>query len=197
MKTRLIPSALLAAALIGLIATTGWSEEKPETAKKAHPLGAEHTLLGHLVGEWEVAGEWFMPGADQGMPYTGTATGSWVVGDKYVRLSFESQLPMGKLEVVSFSGYDRDKKRWQAVTMRSMGPNMGGEMVTTEPVWDKDARSWTSEYEAKGMMGEIKVREVVTLNADGSVTMMSYSTPKGQEGAKEAPMNKLTYKSKS
>ena len=188
---------LVAVALIGLAATTVWSEDKPEVKKKAHPLGAEHTVLGHLVGEWAVAGEWFMPGSDQGMPYTGTATGAWAVGDKYVRLGFESQLPMGKLEVVTFSGYDRDKKRWQGLAMRSMGPNMGGEMTYTEPVWDKDARSWTSTYESKGMTGEIEVREVVTLNEDGSFTMMSYAKPKGQEGAKESLMNKLTYKPKS
>jgi len=192
MKTRLIPSALAAAALIGLIATTGWSEEKTETKKKAHPLGAQHTLLGDMVGEWDVAGEYFMGGGS--MPYTGTATGTWEIGDKFLKLAFESQLPMGKLEVVAFHGYDRDKKRWQSVSMRSMGA-MGGEMINAEPVWDEASRSWTSKFDSSGMMGPVSAREVYTLKEDGSIEHLLYVTPK-TDGAKETLQMKLTYTAK-
>ncbi len=192
MKTRLIPSALVAAALIGLIATAGWSEEEAETKKKAHPLGAQHTLLGEMVGEWDVAGEYFMGG--QARPYTGKATGTWEIGEKYLNLTFETQLPMGKLEVVAYRGYDRDKKRWQSVSMRSVGA-MGGEMTSTEPEWDEASRSWTATFESKGMTGDVSAREVVTLKKDGSFEQLLYVTPKA-EGAKESLQNKLTYTAK-
>ena len=124
-----------------------------ETMEVGMP-GAEHDELARLVGDWKVAGAFFVsPGADP-MPTTGKASFKTIMGGRYLIQDYESNFAGMPYQGMMLMGYDRIR---------------GGYMSLWLDNWN------TVPIQFHGEMGDSGAIEMVT-------EMVDLMTPDGRKG---------------
>jgi hypothetical protein len=122
----LIVVGLAAMGLAGVVA----QEKKPKMdpameawMKYANP-GEHHKHLQGLIGSWDAKTRWRpAPGAPV-QESTGEAKHSWVLGGRFVHLTYESKFMEQPFSGIGYIGYDNYKQKYVSVWMDSMGTLM-------------------------------------------------------------------------
>jgi hypothetical protein len=160
-----------------------------EMAKYSNP-GPEHKRLAEMVGTWDCAAKFWMPGKDgkiEEHPSKGQATFTSELGGRWIRQNFSGDFMGDKFEGIGFSGYDSFKKQYVGTWMDTMSTCF----LTMTGTYDEATKTqtMTTEYEMP-MMGKIKSRHVgVAKDANTYIYTMYSSTA----GAPEVKEGEITY----
>jgi hypothetical protein len=111
--------------LVGNVVAQDEGAKKPAPGMGGMPeymkLTQEHADLKKMVGQWDSTWEWRLPMPMKG---TGTATTKLILGGRYLRQDYESQMMGQPWQGVLHLGYDTIEKEFVSVWMDSMSPIM-------------------------------------------------------------------------
>lgn len=165
-------------------------EEKmmAEMMKMGAP-GAEHKMLAEMVGTWDAAMKFWMPGADgkiTEMDSKGQATFTSELGGRWIRQHFEGEF-MGKFEGIGHTGYDNFKKQYIGTWMDTMSTMY----LAMTGSYDEATKTltMTTEYELPGM-GKVKARHVGVAKDKNTYVYSMYAATGGGPEVKEG---EITY----
>jgi hypothetical protein len=127
MRHRLVIPALLLA-----VAAAAWAQEKPkkparsgqaeenarmEAWQKAMTPGEMQKKLRPLEGTFDVAVRTWMEPSQEPEDSTGTATHTWVLGDRFLEERFDGTFMGAPFQGIGFIGYDNVAKRYVSTWM--------------------------------------------------------------------------------
>jgi hypothetical protein len=132
------------------------AEEKAgmEAMMKAAAAGAEHKLLGDMVGTFKAKVTMYMaPGAPPTVSY-GTSVNTWVLGGRDVQQKFTGNMMGSPFHGIGYTGYDNLKKEYWGTWRDDMSTGImtstgntadGGKTwkfasVATDPMTGKDSK---------------------------------------------------------
>lgn len=111
--------------LVGNVVAQEVGGQKPAAGMGAMPehmkLTAEHENLKKMVGQWDSSWELMLPKPMKG---TGTATTKLILGGRFIRQDYESEMMGQPWQGVLHIGYDTIEKEFVSVWMDSMSPIM-------------------------------------------------------------------------
>jgi hypothetical protein len=160
-----------------------------EVMKYAEP-GPEHKQLAAMVGTWDCAAKFNMPGPDgkmQEMTSKGEATIVSELGGRWFRQDFKGDMMGSPFAGIGHSGYDRYKKKYIATWMDTMGTGL----MLMEGTYDDATKTLTMQgsYDMPGM-GQVKARHTTVQKDPNTVVFTMYSTMAGMPESKEG---EITY----
>ena len=167
----------LALGLIGLAATSVYSEghaeeKKPAASEKLTPAG----IMDMMVGDWDAAGQFWQPGAEQPMPFPGKAKMSKVF-QNYLQQDFEGVgMPFKGRSIMA---YDKGRKKWQSTWIDSMSHHI----TITEPTFEGKTRTFSSTFDSYSPDGTVvKMRDTLVLDSKDKFTMEHFAVGGGADG---------------
>jgi Protein of unknown function (DUF1579) len=190
--------AVIAVGLVAGLAVAEPPKAKKAETKKEDPMmaamakyatpGPQHKALLGMVGTWDVAGKFFMPGQAKPMETKGTSVFTAGPGDLFVLEEDKSEF-MGKpFWGHGIHGYDLTKNKWVGTWIDSMGSYIMNSEGTA------DASGKVITYAANDfdpMTGKAgTVKEVMKTESDTRHVMEMYKT--GPDG-KEFKMMEMVY----
>ncbi|MHC4972830.1 MAG: DUF1579 family protein [Planctomycetota bacterium] len=111
--------------LVGNVTAQEEGGKKPAAGMGAMPehmkLTQEHADLKKMVGQWDSSWEWTLPMPMKG---TGTATTKLILGGRFIRQDYESEMMGQPWQGVLHLGYDTIEKEFVSVWMDSGSPIM-------------------------------------------------------------------------
>lgn len=109
--------------LVGNVVAQEDGGQKPAAGMGMMPehlkLTAEHESLKKMVGQWDSSWEWKLPMPMKG---TGTATTKLILGGRYIRQDYESEMMGQPWQGILHLGYDTIEKEFVSVWMDSGSP---------------------------------------------------------------------------
>jgi hypothetical protein len=154
--------------------------------------GPMHQLLAKDNGTWtESITMWMAPGAPPSS-WTATSTYSMALGGRYQQAKHTGTFDGMPFEGMSTTGYDNARKKF----INTWIDNMGTGIIYLEGDWDSTASTihysgmQTDPVSAK----QVKIRQDVTYNPDGSQIITMYGPPMG--GGKNYKMMEIVAKKK-
>jgi hypothetical protein len=196
MPTRFFFSLLILSALVAGGAAIGFSEdEKPKpmsetemwakAAELAKP-GEMHKHLAFLAGTWKVAGKMFTGMGE--IPFTGESTYRWVLGDRFLELSYEGPGMAEKMVGRGLLGYDNGSKVYQQTWAMTMGTGI----TFSTGTYDAEKKTFTFHSKALGPDGIMyRARETVTITSNDEYVTASYAS-EDKDGAPERKEMEMT-----
>ncbi len=194
-RTTLIACAGLGA--LALIAGAGLQPEK-DKAPAAPPdmeawmavanPGEQHKLLDQFVGTWDVKTSFIMDPSAPPQEGAGTATYTWILGNRWLRQEFKTEFMGQPFEGVGHWGYDNIQKKYVTTWMDTM---MTGYMAMDCPEYDSASKSFSFAGEVVAPDGsKQKGRNVLTVNGPDQFTYVFFGA--GPDG-KEVKQGELVY----
>jgi hypothetical protein len=174
--------------LVGHVLAQDEGQENPGAGMGGMPpymkLTAEHEGFKKMVGQWDSSWEWTMPMPMKG---TGTATTEVILGGRFVRQVYKSQMMGQPWEGVLLLGYDTIEKEFVSVWIDSMSPLMS----ISRGKQQEDGSVKMFGVEPDPMTGQKKkVAHVTRWINDNQYTVAFYVV--GDDG-KETRMGLVTY----
>jgi hypothetical protein len=152
--------------------------EAQKACIEAGTPGEGHKRLEPFIGTFAAAvRHWPTPGAEP-FEATGTMVNEWVLGGRYLRQTYESDLGGTEFRGIGFWGYNNAAGRYEGVWMDSMSTAIMGESGQC------DGRVWTMTGEGDDPSTGKKVakRSVIRLqDRDRHSMEMYYTGPDGTE----------------
>jgi hypothetical protein len=133
---------------------------------------AVHQQLALGAGTWNMKTTmWMAPGAEP-MVSTGTSVNTMILGGRYLQGNVSASMMGMPFEGISLTGYDNTTQKFMNVWVDNMSTGMMYATGTASP----DGKSVTlTGTMADPLTGKLcNIREVMTFNADGSMTMEMY-----------------------
>ena len=150
-------------------------EKMMEEMEKYRNPGPEHEVLKGMVGTWDCAAKFFMPGPDgamQEMTSKGEATFTSELGGRWIRQDFKGDMMGESFAGFGHTGYDKMKKQYFATWADTMSTSM----LTMTGDYDKATKTinMTGSCEMPGV-GLTKMRHTVTHKGPDSFVFTMYS----------------------
>ncbi len=183
MKTRWMLAALFTAASIGFFAGVGFSDD-PKSGEDdmmkvmmelAKP-GPAHAFMEPFVGDWDATSKmWMGPGEPE--VSQGKSTMKWMLGGRFLHVTYEGTMQGMKFEGSGVIGYDNFKKQYENVWIDNLGTALNiskgkagadGKSLVFTNVWD-------------GPMGKIPGRMNYTILGKDKWKLEGWMTMGGKE----------------
>jgi len=152
--------------------------------------GQPHQMLAASDGKWKTETTmWMEPGAPP-MNSTGEATNKMIMGGRYQRMTYKSEMMGQPFEGESITAYDNSKKMF----VNTWIDNMGTGVMQMEGPWDDATKTMTLKGSCKDPITgkETTMREVYKIVDDKHHEMEMYSTQDGKESkTMEMKMTKM------
>jgi hypothetical protein len=190
MKRQILWYAGTLCALLGLLASPGFSEDKkPAKAKKEDPFaamaklgtpGPSHKCLEALVGNWKAKVKFWMDPSKAPQESDGVCERKWILGKRFLLEKYKGKAMNMEFEGLGLAGYDNSKKKYTSVWLDSMSTAIW----TSEGTYDADKKTFTYTSEGKDpYTGQVmKSRDVIRIvSANKQVVQMFKQPPKGKE----------------
>lgn len=141
--------------------------------------GDMHQKVAQSVGTWKAEIKtWMGPGSE---PTTSIATarGEMILGGRYLQSTYTGEFMGMPFEGASLTGYDNGRK----VFVSTFVDNMGTGVMITEGKWNaaKNAIEMKGKQTDPITGKELKVRETLTFNSDGTQLLEMWTEHKGKE----------------
>lgn len=154
-------------------------------AEYAKP-GLQHQLLGLLAGEWDVEVKTFMPDPENPEVSAGTASYEVLMGGRYVRQNFESEIHGENFHGMQIKGFDNALQKY----VGSWIDNMGTGIMRSTGTVSAETGIMTETGESSSPLGTISYRMItVPENANAFSFTMHMTMP----GAPEQKVMELHY----
>jgi hypothetical protein len=156
-------------------------EEGEESLEALTVPGEPHELLDGTVGEWTLTIRvWSAPGAEP-VESTGSATGRWILGDRFVETRFEGEVMGRPFEALKIEGFENVSEEYVSTWRDNLGTYtmiFRGRCGTTCEI-----RTMTAEFRDPITAKKLKIKGVTTLtDEEGGYTYESFViAPDGQE----------------
>jgi hypothetical protein len=156
-------------------------EEAEESLEALTVPGEPHELLDGTVGEWTLTIRvWSVPGAEP-VESTGSATGRWILGDRFVETRFEGEVMGRPFEALKIEGFENVSEEYVSTWRDNLGTYtmiFRGRCGTTCEI-----RTMTAEFRDPITTKKLKIKGVTTLtDEEGGYTYESFViAPDGQE----------------
>ena len=140
-----------------------------------------HELLAGTVGDWSLTIRvWSSPEAEP-VESTGSATGRWILGDRFVETTFEGEVMGRPFEALKIEGYETASQEYVSTWRDNLGTYtmiFRGRCGTT-----CETRAMMAEFRDPVSSKKLKIKGVTTLtDEDGGYTYESFIiTPDRQE----------------
>jgi hypothetical protein len=140
-----------------------------------------HELLAGTVGDWALTIRvWSAPNTEP-QESAGTATGRWILGERFVQTTFEGEVMGREFEALKIEGYENATQEYVSTWRDNLGTYttiFRGRCGTTCEV-----RTMTAEFHDPVSTKKLKIKGVTTLtDEEGGYTYESFVvTPDGQE----------------
>jgi hypothetical protein len=198
--SRLVLTLILAALLVapGLNAVQEPEKEREEQETRAGGTPAEaaeesaenledltvpakpHEVLAGTVGEWSLAIRvWSAP---EGEPTetTGTATGRWILGERFVETTYQGEVMGRPFEALKIEGYEKVKEHY----LSTWRDNLGTYTLIFEGACGDDCskRTMIASFQDPISKQQLRIKGLTTLTGDDSYSYESYILmPDGSE----------------
>ena len=201
MKKCLIACALVLAAPVFVLAGDGHdhAKEKAGNAMAGHEMdgmsmdammeewtkmaapGEHHKDLAYFAGNWTTKDKHWMGGPDA-METTGTASYEMVMGGRYLKYKYSSQMMGQEFQGMGFTGWDNTKNMYWGTWMDNM--STGCMMSTGQPLDGSKGHEMTGTMNDPMMGGEVPYRMVTKIMDNNTFVLEMYMTPPGGEETK-------------
>jgi hypothetical protein len=158
------------------------SEEITDEGLEALTVPSEpHELLAGTVGDWSLTIRvWSSPDAEP-VESTGSASGRWILGDRFVETTFEGEVMGRPFEALKIEGYETANQEYVSTWRDNLGTYtmiFRGRCASTCAT-----RTMTAEFRDPVTSKKLKIKGVTTLtDEEGGYTYESLVvTPDGQE----------------
>ncbi len=146
------------------------AEDEINAYLKASQPGPEHAKLKMRVGNWQVAGAFYMaPGAPP-MQSKGTANIRPMMGGRYFRENYTGEFMGLKFTGMGISGYDKGLKKFVSTWIDSMSTGV----MSSEGTASGDVISYVGEYFDPMRKQLVKTKSVLTLKSRKTHTITMY-----------------------
>ncbi len=146
------------------------AEDEINAYLKASQPGPEHAKLKMRVGNWQVAGAFYMaPGAPP-MQSKGTANIRPMMGGRYFRENYTGEFMGLKFTGMGISGYDKGLKKFVSTWIDSMSTGV----MSSEGTASGDVISYVGEYFDPMRKQLVKTKSVLTLKSRKAHTITMY-----------------------
>jgi hypothetical protein len=176
----------LTAALILIVGNLAGDDKKKdgppdmEAMMKHAAPGDAHKVFELFVGKWDYKLKYWMDPQSDPMEMAGTSDSKVIMEGRFftdhTKSAEGSPMPF---EGRGWQGYDnRTKKYWY-----SWIDSMTTSLTTGEGKWDAQTKTmtWTSDAYDASLGGVVKMKEVATANADGTVMKTFYRVDGGKD----------------
>ena len=161
------------------------AEDEINAYLKASQPGPEHAKLKMRVGNWQVAGAFYMaPGAPP-MQSKGTANIRPMMGGRYFRENYTGEFMGLKFTGMGISGYDKGLKKFVSTWIDSMSTGV----MSSEGTASGDVISYVGEYFDPMRKQLVKTKSVLTLKSRKAHTITMYEFSEDGSARKVMELN--------
>lgn len=155
-------------------------EDTEESLSDLTVPGEPHELLAGTVGDWSLTIRiWTAPDTEP-VESTGTATGRWILGDRFVETTYEGEVMGRPFEALKIEGFEKATQEY-VTTWRD---NLGTYTMIFRGTCDSTCatRTMTAEFVDSVSSQRLRLKGVTTLGEDEGYSYGSFVvTPEGNE----------------
>ena len=149
--------------------------------------GENHKVLEYFIGEWDYSLGWKMSAKDKPTKSSGTTTGKWALGGRYLKLHAQGTSMGHPFEGFGLMGYDNATKKYTGLWIDNMSTGMLKSWGYYYPS-SKTFVEWGKFHDP--IMGKQAFRAITNIKKNNKYTYEMYIT--GEDG-KEFRMMKIKY----